>query len=326
MIGSRSWTALGMRVEVLTQDPAGLPQACTAVERVLAEVDAALSRFRADSELARVNQSAGRRVRVSPLFGGTLMASLRGARRTGGAVDPTIGGALRRLGYDRDFDQLPTRAPIVLRVERVPGWEAIEFDALDLTLKMPAGVELDLGCTGKAVAVDLAAEAAHAAAGCGVLVGIGGDLRSAGPSPDEGWHVLACEDSREGPVGPGQTIAIHGGALATSSITVRRWRRGDQILHHLVDPATGRPAEGPLRTATVAGSNCVDANLLATWALIRGDEATAWLEEHEIPARLIRRDGSLLHLGGWPLPLPPPRPPRAMRPLEVRGVAEGRVA
>ncbi len=307
MIGTRSWTALGMRVEVLTQDPAGLPAACAAVERVLTEIDAALSRFRGDSELARVNQNAGRRVRVSPLLGGTLMAALRGARRTAGAVDPTIGGALRRLGYDRDFQLLAPRGPIVLRVERVPGWQAIEFDPLALTLKVPAGVELDLSCTGKALAVDLAAEAAHAAAGSGVLVGIGGDLRCAGPTPDEGWHVLACEDSREGPTGPGQTVAVWGGAVATSSITVRRWRRGDEILHHLVDPATGRPAQGPLRTATVAGSTCVDANLVATWALIRGDEVMAWLRGHSVPARLVRHDGSFLYLGGWPLPVPPPQ-------------------
>lgn len=326
MIGSRSWTALGMRVEVLTQDPASLASASTAVEGVIAEVDATLSRFRADSELARVNQSAGRRVRVSPLFGGTLMAALRGARRTNGALDPTIGGALRRLGYDRDFALLPPRGPIVLHVEQVPGWQAIEFDALSLTLRMPAGVELDLNCTGKAVAVDLAAEAAQAGAGCGVLVGIGGDLRCAGPAPDGGWPVLACEDSRGGPVGPGQTISIQGGALATSSTTVRRWRRGDQTLHHLVDPATGRPAEGPLRTATVAAATCVDANLLATWALIRGDEAMAWLRCHPVPARLIRQDGSLLHLGGWPSPTAPaPGRPEA-EPAEPCGAGEGRVA
>lgn len=315
-----------MRIEVLSRDPALLRSACVAVEGVLAEVDATLSRFRADSELARVNQGAGRRVRVSPLFGGTLVAALRGARRTGGAVDPTIGAALRRLGYDRDFELLPARGPIVLRVEEVPGWQAIEFDALSLTLRVPAGVELDLNCTGKAVAVDLAAEAAHTAAGCGVLVGIGGDLRCAGPAPDEGWHVLACEDSRNGPEGPGQTVAIQSGALATSSIRVRRWRRGDQTMHHLVDPATGRPAEGPLRTATVAASTCVDANLLATWAIIRGDDATAWLRRDRVPARLIRRDGSLLCLGGWPLPTPPPR---GSDPVEVRdscGVGGGRVA
>lgn len=326
MIGSRSWTALGMRVEVLTQDPAVLPAACTAVQQVLAEVDATLSRFRCDSELARVNQSAGHRVRVSPLFGGVLMAALRGARRTGGAVDPTIGGALRRLGYDRDFDLLAPRAPIVLRVERVPGWQTIEFDPLGLTLRTPAGVELDLSCTGKAVAVDLAAEAAQAAAGCGVLVGIGGDLRCLGPLPDEGWQVLACEDSRDGPVGPGQAIAVWGGALATSSITVRRWRRGDQTLHHLVDPATGRPAEGPLRTATVAGPTCVDANLLATWALIRGDEALAWFRAHSVPARLVRREGTLLYLGGWPLPVGPEGGSSEAQREASAGVAKGRVA
>ncbi len=322
--GIRSWTALGMQVEVLTQDPAALSAACAAVKTVLDQADVTLSRFRDDSELARVNANAGRALRVSPFFGGVLMAALRGARRSDGAVDPTVGAALRRLGYDRDFDLLRPRGPIVLRVERVPGWQAISFDPLTLALRTPPRVELDLGCTGKAVTVDLAAEAARAAAGCGVLVGIGGDLRCAGPTPDEGWQVLACEE-RSGP-GSGQAIAVWGGALATSSITARRWVRGDQTLHHLIDPATGRPAEGSLRTATVAGATCVDANLLATWALVREEEAMTWLRRHPQPARLVRRDGSLLHLGGWPVPVPDPRGPREAELAEPRGVGEVRVA
>ena len=301
-IGVRTWTALGMQVEVLTRHPAALSAACGAVEAVLDQADAALSRFRDDSELSYVNANAGRTLRVSPFFGGALMVALRGARRTDGAVDPTVGAVLRRLGYDRDFDLLRARGPILLRVERVPGWRAITFDPLTLTLRTPPRVELDLGCTGKAVTVDLAAEAARAAAGCGVLVGIGGDLRCAGPTPEEGWQVLACEE-RSGP-GLGQAIAIWGGALATSSIAARRWVRGDETFHHLIDPTTGRPAEGPLRTATVAGATCVDANLLATWALVRGDEGMASLRRHPLPARLVRRDGSLLHLGGWPVPEP----------------------
>jgi thiamine biosynthesis lipoprotein len=60
-----------------------------------------------------------------------------------------------------------------------------------------------------------------------------------------------------------------------------------------------------LRTATVTASTCVDANLLATWALVREEEAMAWLRRHPLPARLVRRDGSLVHLGGWPVPVLP---------------------
>lgn len=316
-IGVRAWTALGMRVEVLTRDPRALDAGCAAVERVLNRADATLSRFRRDSEISHVNANAGHPVHVSPLLGGVLAAALRGARSTGGAVDPTIGAALRRLGYDRDFDQLGPRGPIVLAVERVPGWQSIEFDPLTLTLRTAPGVELDLGSTGKAVTVDLAAAAAEAAAGCGVLVGIGGDLRCAGPPPPDGWQVLAAENSRLGPEGPGQSIAVRGGALATSSITLRRWQRGAETFHHLIDPATGRPAEGPLRTATVAGATCVDANLLATWALVRGREAMAWFGRHPVPARLVRRDGALLYFGGWPADREPAEPGRA---------GEGRVA
>jgi thiamine biosynthesis lipoprotein len=92
---------------------------------------------------------------------------------------------------------------------------------------------------------------------------------------------------------------IREGALATSSTTVRRWRRGGQIVNHLIDPRTGRPCQGPWRTATVVAADCVTANGAATCAIVLGDAAPAWLEARGLPARLIANDGSIAFVGGW---------------------------
>ena len=99
-------------------------------------------------------------------------------------------------------------------------------------------------------------------------------------------------------------IRITDGAVATSSTTVRRWSRGGVTRHHLLDPATGLPATGPWRTATVVAATCADANVAATAAIVMGDRAPAWLARHGLPARLVAEDGSVLRVAGWPAPLP----------------------
>src|SRR4051794_16719772 len=109
-IAASSWPALGTTAHVLATDEAALPAAVAAVRSVLVDVDRAYSRFRADSELTALNAAAGRAVRVGTLLFQAIETSIRIARATQGAVDPTIGHALRVLGYDRDFDALPPDA------------------------------------------------------------------------------------------------------------------------------------------------------------------------------------------------------------------------
>jgi thiamine biosynthesis lipoprotein len=95
-------------------------------------------------------------------------------------------------------------------------------------------------------------------------------------------------------------VSITSGGLATSSKTVRRWTRGEQVLHHIVDPSTGLPTQGPWRTATVAAGSCVDANIAATAAIVLGRLAVSWLETHGLPARLVDSQGNVSQLSGWP--------------------------
>jgi thiamine biosynthesis lipoprotein len=197
--------------------------------------------------------------------------------------------------------------PIELTVQRVPGWQAIQFDAANRLVRLPRGVELDLGATAKALASDLAAAAAMAAAGSGgVLVSLGGDIAVAGEAPDGGWPVQISEDSAA-PIRAGEeVIAIKAGGIATSSTTVRRWMRGDVLLHHIIDPATGLPAAGPWRTVTVVAGTCVDANIASTAAVVMGTEAVSWLESRRLPARLVDGRGEVQRVGGWPVPEPSP--------------------
>lgn len=285
----------------MVTEAGSLDRARRLVEGEIRAIDAACSRFRVDSELTALNESGGRPFPVSDLFAEALEVALRAARQTGGAVDPTVGGAMVRIGYDDDFESLPSRRPTAtLQALAVPGWRLLRLDRVAGTVTLPPGVRLDLGATAKALAADRAAATAHQATGAGVLVNLGGDLAVAGPPPEEGWTVLIAEDHRGDPDGEGPRVVIRSGGLATSSTTVRRWRVGDLERHHVVDPATGLPATGPWRTVSVAAATCVDANTAATAAIVKGEAAQAWLSAHGLPARLVSNEGRVMLTSGWP--------------------------
>jgi thiamine biosynthesis lipoprotein len=295
--------AIGTTVVVAVADRDQLDRARATVEETIAAFDQTCSRFRDDSELCSLNAAAGQRVKVSPLLFEALGAALRAAQLTDGDVDPTVGQALIALGYDRDFDDVVARPGTGrVRFAPVPGWRTMELDEVASTVRVPTGVTLDLGATAKALAADHAAAAAHSACECGVLVSLGGDIAFAGPAPaDEGWRIRVTDDHRSDVTAPGQWITLGGGGLATSSVTTRSWRAdGGSTVHHLIDPATGRSVASTWRTASVAASSCLDANIASTAAIVRGEAAVAWLTQHKLPSRLVDTDGHARHVAGWP--------------------------
>jgi thiamine biosynthesis lipoprotein len=303
-----SWQALGTSAVLRVCEASALPTAYARVTRELADIDVACSRFRTDSELSRVNARAGRATHVGPVLMEALEVAIRAAACSDGDVDPTVGRALELAGYDRDWHALDPpagepEAPARITARVRTGWQAISLDSEHASVRVPAGVKLDLGASAKAWAADRAATAAARETGCGVLVSLGGDIATAGGAPAGGWRIRVTDDHRGGPGAPGQTIAIQSGGLATSSTTVRRWRHRGHTMHHIIDPDTGAPVRETWRTVSVAAATCVDANTAATAALIRALSAPAWLEQLGLPARLVDAAGNVTAAAGWPVAL-----------------------
>jgi thiamine biosynthesis lipoprotein len=192
------------------------------------------------------------------------------------------GAAVRRPGARR-------HAPRVAFAS-VAGWRTIRIDRAAATVSMGRGITLDLGATAKALAADRAAAQAARVAGCGVLVSLGGDIALHGAAPLDGWRVRVTDDHRADLTAPGQWITLRTGGLATSSTTVRRWRQGAASVHHLLDPASGRPAPAYWRTVSVAAATCLDANIATTAAIVRGARAVQWLQSLALPSRLVIGD------------------------------------
>ncbi len=310
---SARWSALGTYVFLATDDPAALDDAEAIARSVLADVDRTCSRFRGDSDLTRANARAGRWVEVDPLLAAATRVALEAAAETAGLVDPCLGLTLVSLGYDADMEQVRNRrtpARLLPVRPRADAWREVEVDPAG-ALRVPEGVALDLGATAKAWASDLVARTVAELLDCHLVVSLGGDVRVGGPGNAlPGWPVRVTEqpdDER------GETVLLVAGGLATSSTRARRWRTGDLVHHHLLDPRTGWPVPETWRTATAAGGTCVAANTAATAALVLGPRAPAWLDSHGVPSRLVAADGHVVRLGSWPEPagttVPPPLTP-----------------
>jgi thiamine biosynthesis lipoprotein len=235
LITSRSWRAWSCSVRLLI-DAKVMDQASADLVDLLAEVDRAASRFRLDSELTHANQCAVKPVPISRLLTSLVASSLAAADYTEGAVDATIGSALIRRGYNHDIALLPRAHDRVDPEPRVADGREVHLDRNRGILTVPVGVALDLGASAKAATADRAARLLSERSAVPVLAEIGGDLAVAGV-PDNGWIVAVAE--REG--SDDQDVPSGSGGLSTT--TIRRLWRGDQRAHHIIDPASGCPAQ-----------------------------------------------------------------------------------
>ncbi len=249
-----------------------------AAERLFAEWEQTFSRFRADSELSRVNARSGTPVLVSELFARAVEAALAVAEETGGLVDPTLGRALEEAGYVADLDEL-VEDPAPAGPGSPGRWRSVAYR--DRLLTFPAHVWLDLNGVVKALAVD----AAVALLRHGWFVSAGGDLAVRSP--------LVVE------LPLGGSVELRRGALATSGSVKRRWLRGGEVQHHLIDPRSGRPADSPWQQVTVCGATCLAADTAAKSAFLVGEAGPAWLDARGLPGRFVDQEERVIVNESW---------------------------
>lgn len=315
------WSAWETTAYVTVTDPAALPAARRLVSQHFAAVEKAAARFRGDAEVHKLYRAGGRPITVSPILAELISAALVAAERTDGDVDPTVGAAMTavhsgRSACSQDRSSVPACGSRPTRSRPVPGWHQVDLQGR--TLRMPAGSTLDLSATAKAVACDQAAARVRDRLQVGVLVGLGGDVATAGPAPEGGWSVMIEDRTGHRQTG---VILPAGAALATSHFTART--RGVELAAdpelgrpgHLIDPHTGQAPIPVWRMASVIGFSGLEAATYAAAALVRGTSARAWLTQLWVPARLITVHDNVITVGPWDghladtqsAPLPNPR-------------------
>jgi FAD:protein FMN transferase len=281
--------AMGTEVECLVEAPpsAAVDQAFRSAEDELRRVETIFSRFREDSELSELNRAG--RISAGPELLEVTELAVKARERTEGRFDPTVHDALVAAGYDRSFELLEEDAPDGGVMVGAGG--GVTVDRGSRRIELEEGTRLDFGGLAKGYAVDRACDLLSAPGPC--LVNAGGDLAVRG-RPAVGAWAIAIETA-DGII----TLGIEEGALATSGSDRRRWRRGGEDRHHLIDPTTGRPSTSDLLRVTVAAATAAEAEILSTALFLAGADAAA--EEADrlgIPAVLVTRDGQTLTAGG----------------------------
>jgi len=297
-----SFEAMGSHVRLLIGEPgSGQPPAAEAAERArafVAEFDAALSRFKPNSELCALNADRRERVPASTLMRRAVRAGIEAAELSGGLVDPTLVGEIERAGYVESragmsgaplaegLAAAPPRRPA--RPHPAERWRQLAVDEDAGTIVRPPGLRFDTGGTGKGLAADLIAASLRGYSR--FVVDCGGDIRIGGADalvhPYEVYveHPLSGERAH--------VLRLGGGGVATSGLNVRIWRGPDgRFAHHLLDPATGEPAWTGLVGATALGDSALEAETLSKAALLSGPECGREL--------LAERGGLLIHDDGW---------------------------
>jgi FAD:protein FMN transferase len=267
----RQFAAMGTDVELLLDAPSDA-RANAALERARAEferLEEVMSRFRTGSELSRLNRAG--RIEASPDLARVVELALEARAATGGLFDPTVHDAVLAAGYDRTFGELREHAADEPTAARCGG--SIDLDGR--TIELEPGTHLDLGGIGKGYAVDRVAEQLAMHGSC--LVNAGGDLAVRGGA----WPVGVTDEI---------TLELTRGAVATSGRDRRRWLSDGEKKHHLIDPASGRPAESEYLRVTVVGETAVQAEVLAKVAFLGG--------EVDAPRVLVTADGRTLVAGG----------------------------
>jgi FAD:protein FMN transferase len=240
-------------------------------EARIADLERRWSRFRTDSELSRLNGSVrGRPTLLSPETYTLVERAVLAWRLTAGRFDPTVLDAIIRNGYDRTFAALPLDRDCPENTPQpAPGCGAIVLDRRLRSVTLPEGVGIDPGGIGKGLAADMVAGELLREGADGVLVDIGGDIRVAGAGPVDDHWVIDVADPFDS-AGILAHLALRDTGIATSSRLRRHWSLNGIARHHLLDPATGRPAETPLVAATVIAGEAWWAEALTKVVLVTG--------------------------------------------------------
>ncbi len=269
-----SFESMGVRVEVGGADRAALRR----IRALFAARDARFSRFRPESELSRLNRSPAGVLEVSPELARAVEVALAAARATDGLVDPTLGAALEAAGYDRDFAELrPDPEPA--GPASVGAWRSVRV--LGELLFRPPGLQLDLNGVVKSMAVDDALDLLPDDG----FVSAGGDLAARVP-----LTVYAPG---------GAVVELRSGGIATSGSSRRRWIRGGELQHHLIDPRTGRPADSCWTDVTVAAGSCLAADVAARGAFLLSAAGPAWLDRLGLAGSFAAPDGVIAENRTW---------------------------
>lgn len=242
------------------------------------------------SEIYAANHSGGRSVTVSDDTAALLSRALELCGETEGAMDVTVYPAVRAWGFTTDTYQVPPKNVLDELIKQ------IDFTRIVLdgnTLTVPEGMELDLGAVAKGYAADRAAEVLEARGVESAKLELGGNIHLIGSKPNGSpWRIAVRDPSGEGYMG---VLETDGGAVVTSGGYERYFEQDGITYWHIIDPATGRPAQSGLVSVTIAAPSGALADALSTALFVMGREKAEafWRARQDFDFILVGEDGTV---------------------------------
>lgn len=230
-------------------------------------VEQRFSRYRDDNIVAALQRANGEWLAVDEEFDRLLDYANTCWQLSNGRFDVTS-GVLRRVWRFDGSDRIPSAEQVTALLPLI-GWDKVERRPGQI--RLPAGMELDLGGIGKEYAVDRALLLAREHTDADLLLNFGGDLVVDGKIP---WQIGIENLQQNGVAGQ---IPLARGAVATSGDSRRFLLRDGKRYSHILDPRTGWPVQGGPHSVTVAAARCTEAGMLATLALLQGAGAEPFL-------------------------------------------------
>ncbi len=265
--------AMNTNIQMVAEGKADqLAEGFERAKRFIQESEARFSRFLDTSELSALNRSSGRWFQASADLFEVIRLARRFFHATRGLFDPSVLPDLKRVGYDRSMDLLRQEGATPLLETILAGERAsfseIDLDEVDLKIRLPEGISIDLGGIAKGW---IAEQAAVILSGYAPLcaVNAGGDMSLMGLPEGEAHWPVELDD----PFQPEDTLTnlqVEPGGVATSTVTKRTWKQGEIQRHHLIDPRSGEPAETQWVSVTVMSQHTYEAEVLAKALLISG--------------------------------------------------------
>ncbi|HIS69065.1 MAG TPA: FAD:protein FMN transferase [Candidatus Gallacutalibacter stercoravium] len=221
-----------------------------------------------NSEIYRANHSGGQTVTVSEDTAQLISFALEMAQKTGGALEPTIYPVLTAWGFTTGSKQVPPEEQIARLLQNVD-YSRIQLDGTDLTV--PSGMDLDLGAVGKGYAADLVTEVLKEHGVESGLISLGGNIQAIGSRPEGGdWRIGIRAPWEEGNLG---VLEMSNAAVVTSGGYENYFEdEAGNIYWHILDPATGYPANSGLQSVTVIGEQGRLCDALSTSLFVMGAE------------------------------------------------------
>ncbi len=301
MITKQEFRAMGCQMLAVLDNPSPRSQARLAqVPGWFEEWEQCLSRFRNDSELVQLNQSAGMPVQVSQTLWEVLQVAIEAEKSSEGLVTPTVFHALVQAGYDRSFEILSpaqSSAP-EYGMSPLPLTDVIRLDPATHSVRLPLDMGLDFGGVAKGWAAHKALRKLQAYGPA--LIDAGGDIAISGLQADGNpWPVsIANPFDPDADLG---LLMLGKCGVATSGRDYRRWRLNGSWKHHIIDPRSGQPAETDVISATVIAPTVLEAEVAAKVSLIKGSEAgLSWLSANpNLEALLLLENGQQRYTEGF---------------------------